>query len=142
MQLRFSSRAQFPLVYGEIGGLEKIAFRRNASGAVAELLPFPAIYEGQRVPWHRGKVFIGLVIGGSLLLALLTVVLWAVAVIIRKRYKRPLFATKRDRLLYFFSRIAGAWSLVSGSCNSSSNGEVAFGLFAGQYHFLDASLKF
>src|SRR5215831_8654815 len=40
-----------PLVYREIDGLERIGFRRDASSAVGELLPFPAIYEGQRVPW-------------------------------------------------------------------------------------------
>jgi hypothetical protein len=69
------------------------------------MLPFPAIYEGQRVPWYASKIFIGLLIGGSLLLALITVLLWPVAVIIRKRYQRPLFSTKSDRVLYFLSRI-------------------------------------
>src|SRR5262249_22344128 len=94
-----------PLVYREIDGLEKIGFRRDASGAVAEMLPFPAIYEGQRVPWYRNKILIGFLVGGSLLLALLTALLWPVAVIIRKRYQRPLFSTKSDRVLYFASRI-------------------------------------
>jgi CubicO group peptidase (beta-lactamase class C family) len=94
-----------PLVYREIDGLEKIAFRRDASGAVGEMLPFPAIYEGQRVPWYANKILIGFLVGGSLLLALLTVLLWPVAVIIRKRYQRPLFSTKSDRVLYFVSRI-------------------------------------
>jgi hypothetical protein len=69
------------------------------------MLPFPAIYEGQRVPWWASKTFIGLVIGGSLLLAFLTALLWPVAVIIRKRYQRPLFSSKSDRVLYFVSRI-------------------------------------
>jgi CubicO group peptidase (beta-lactamase class C family) len=94
-----------PLVYREIDGLERIGFRRDASGAVGEMLPFPAIYEGQRVPWYATKSFIGVLIGGSLLLAILTVLLWPVAVIIRKRYQRPLFSTKSDRVLYFLSRI-------------------------------------
>jgi hypothetical protein len=94
-----------PLVYREIDGLERIAFRRDASGTVSEMLPFPAIYEGQRVPWYSSKIFIGLIIGGSLLFALLTVLLWPAAVIIRKRYQRPLFSTKSDRVLYFLSRI-------------------------------------
>ena len=94
-----------PLVYREIDGLEKIGFRRNPSGAVTEMLPFPAIYEGQRVPWYASKIFKGFLIGGSLLLALLTVLLWPVAVIIRKRYQRPLFSAKSDRVLYFLSRI-------------------------------------
>jgi CubicO group peptidase (beta-lactamase class C family) len=94
-----------PFVYNEVDGSERIAFRRDSSGRVREMLPFPAIYEGQRVPWFASKTFIGLVIGGNLLLALLTVLLWPVAVIIRKRYRQPLFTTKSDRVLYFVSRI-------------------------------------
>jgi CubicO group peptidase (beta-lactamase class C family) len=94
-----------PLIYREIDGLERIGFRRDASGAVTEMLPFPAIYEGQRVPWYGSKIFIGVMIGGSLLLAFLTVLLWPVAVLVRKRYQRPLLSTKTDRVLYFLSRI-------------------------------------
>ena len=192
-----------PLVYREIDGLERIAFRRDASGAVGEMLPFPAIYEGQRVPWYASKIFIGLLVGGSLLLALLTVLLWPVAVIIRKRYQRPLFSTKSDRVLYFLSRIVClaevvfilapivalsqglehivilgdainpwlqafhviGWILMAGvvlliiaavrfvrlpghglwfraHAILLAIGGIAFGVFAWQYHFLDASLKF
>jgi hypothetical protein len=192
-----------PLVYREIDGLERIGFRRDASGAVGEMLPFPAIYEGQRVPWYASKIFIGLVIGGNLLLALLTVLLWPVAVLIRKRYQRPLFSTKSDRILYFLSRIVClaqvlfiftpiialsqglehivilgdainpwlqafhvvGWLLMGGvvlliiaavrfvrlpghglwfraHAILLAIGGIAFGLFAWQYHFLDASLKF
>jgi CubicO group peptidase (beta-lactamase class C family) len=192
-----------PLVYREIDGLERIGFRRDASGAVGEMLPFPAIYEGQRVPWYASKIFIGLVIGGNLLLALLTVLLWPVAVLIRKRYQRPLFSVKSDRVLYFLSRIVClaevlfilgpivvlsqglehivilgdainpwlqafhvvGWLLMGGvvlliiaavrfvrlpghglwfrvHAILLAIGGVAFWLFAWQYHFLDASLKF
>jgi CubicO group peptidase (beta-lactamase class C family) len=192
-----------PLVYQEIDGLEKISFRRNAARTVGELLPFPAIYEGQRVRWYASKIFVGFLIGGSLLLALLTVLLWPVAVMIRKRYQRPLFSTKSDRVLYFLSRIVClgevlfvlapilalsqglehivilgeainpwlqafhviGWILMAGvvlliiaavrfvrlpghglwfraHAILLAIGGVAFGVFAWQYHLLDASLKF
>src|SRR5436190_392445 len=192
-----------PLIYREIDGLERIGFRRDASGAVGEMLPFLAIYEGQRVPWYCSKIFIGLLIGGNLLLALLTVLLWPVAVMIRKRYQRPLFSKKSDRVLYFLSRIVClaevlfvlapilalsqglehivilgdainpwlqafhlvGWVLMAGvvlliiaavrfirlpghglwfpsHAILLAIGGIAFGLFAWQYHFLDASLKF
>ena len=192
-----------PLVYREIDGLERIGFRRDASGAIGEMLPFPAIYAGQRVPWYVSKSTIGLLIGGSLLLALLTVLLWPVAVTIRKRYQRPLFNTKSDRVLYFFSRIIClgevlfvlapivvlsqglehivilgdainpwlqafhivGWILIAGvillivaafrfaglpghglwfrgHAILLAIGGIVFGLFAWQYHLLDASLKF
>jgi CubicO group peptidase (beta-lactamase class C family) len=192
-----------PLVYNEVDGSERIAFRSDASGKVREMLPFPAIYEGQRIPWYASKTFVGVVIGGDLLLALLTVLLWPVAVIIRKRYQRPLFTTKTDRVLYFLSRmvclgelilvlapviafsqglehivILGdainpwlqafhviGWVLMAGvvlliiaavrfvrlpghglwvraHAILLAIGGIAFGVFAWQYHFLDASLKF
>ena len=196
-------REMAPLIYREIDGLERIGFRRDASGAVGEMLPFPAIYEGQRVPWYASKIFVGLLIGGSLVLALLTVLLWPVAIIIRKRYRRPLFTTKSDRVLYFLSRIVClgevvfiltpivalsqgldhivilgdavdpwlqafhvvGWILLAGVvlliiaavrfCRLPrygvwfrahaillAVGGVAVAVFARQYHFLDASLKF
>jgi hypothetical protein len=101
-----------PLVYGEIDGLEKIAFRRDASGAVREMLPFPAVFENQRVPWYASKTFVGLVVGGNLMLALLTVLLWPVAVLVRRKYKRPLFSANTDRVLYLLSRIVCLGELI------------------------------
>jgi CubicO group peptidase (beta-lactamase class C family) len=101
-----------PLVYAEIDGSERIAFRRDASGTVQEMLPFPAIYEGQRVPWYNNKRLIEPIVGGNLALVLLTVFFWPVAVIVRRRYQRPLFATKGDRVLYFLSRIVCLGELI------------------------------
>jgi hypothetical protein len=101
-----------PLVYNEIDGNERIAFRHDASANVTEMLPFPAIYEGQRVPWFNNKRLISWVIGGNLALVVLTVLLWPVAAIIRKRYQRPLFAAKGDRVLYFLSRVVCLGELI------------------------------
>jgi CubicO group peptidase (beta-lactamase class C family) len=101
-----------PLVYSEIDGSERIAFRRDGSGAVREMLPFPAIYEGQRVPWYASKTFVGSVIGGNLLLVLLTVLLWPVAVLVRRKCERPLFSAKTDRVLYLLSRVVCFGELI------------------------------
>jgi hypothetical protein len=101
-----------PLVYREIDGQERIAFRSDASDSVREMLPFPAIYEGQRLPWYATKAFVGSVIGGNLLLAGLTILLWPVAVLIRKRYQRPLFTAKTDRVVYFLCRIVCIGELI------------------------------
>ena len=101
-----------PLVYHEIDGDEKIAFRRDAAGKITEMLPFPAIYEGQRSPWYADKRLINPIIGGNLLLALLTVLLWPMAVFVRRKYQRPLFAAKNDRVLYFLSRLVCLCEIV------------------------------
>ena len=101
-----------PLVYHEIDGLDRIAFRRDSSGAVTEMLPDPPIYEGQRVSWYANKRLLAPVLGGSLVLTLLTVLPWPVAVIVRKRYQRPLFTANSDRALYFFSRLVCLCEIV------------------------------
>src|SRR5205823_8144248 len=101
-----------PLIYSEIDGPDKIAFRRDASGSVREMLPFPAIYEGQRVSWYANKRFINPIVGGNLALALLTVLLWPVAVVVRKRYQRPLFTAKSDRVLYSLARVTCICELI------------------------------
>jgi CubicO group peptidase (beta-lactamase class C family) len=101
-----------PLVYNEVDGSERIAFRRDPSGKVTEMFPFPAIYEGQRVPWYNDKRLVVPIVGGNLLLVALTVLLWPVAVVIRRKYQRPLFAHKGDRVLYFLSRIACLAELI------------------------------
>lgn len=101
-----------PLVYSEVDGSERIAFRRDPSGKVTEMLPFPAIYEGQRVPWFNDKRLLNPVIGGNLLLVLLTVLLWPVAVFVRRKYQRPLFAKTVDRFLYLLSRIVCLGELI------------------------------
>jgi CubicO group peptidase (beta-lactamase class C family) len=101
-----------PLVYNEIDGAERIAFRRDASGVVREMLPFPAIYQAQRVSWFNNKRLVNPMIGGNLALVLLTVLLWPVAVVVRKKYERPLFSNKVDRVLYFLSRLVCLGELI------------------------------
>ena len=94
-----------PLLYREVDGPDLLAFRRDEKGVVADLLPSAPIYLAQRVTGFASKKVLLPVIGASLGLLNLTVLLWPVAAIIRRRYARPLFATRVDRLLYFFSRI-------------------------------------
>jgi len=101
-----------PLLYTEVGGSEQIAFRRDSSGKVTEMLPFPAIYEGQRVPLYNDKRLINPVVGGNLVLVLLTVLLWPVAVFVRRKYQRPLFTSKGDRVLYLLSRLVCLGELI------------------------------
>ena len=105
-------REMAPLVYRDINGPEEIEFRRDQSGIVREMLPYPAIFEGERVPWYANKRVITPIIGGNLVLVLLTVLLWPVAVVVRKRYQRPLFTAKSDRVLYFVARMVCLGELI------------------------------
>ncbi len=138
-----------PLIYREMDGLERIGFRRDASGAVGEMLPFPAIYEGQRVPWYCSKIFIGLLIGGILALSqgLEHIMILGDAInpwlqafhvvgwVLMAGVVLLIIAAVR------FVRLPGHGLWFPAHAILLAIGGIAFGLFAWQYHFLDASLK-
>lgn len=94
-----------PLVYREVDGQDKIAFRRGASGKITDGLPQLPIFQLQRVPWYEDQNFIAAIVGTNLALCVLTVLLWPVAVVVRKRYDRPLFSDRTSRVFYFISRL-------------------------------------
>ena len=93
-----------PLVYREVDGPDTIAFRRDANGVVTDLLPAVPIQMAQRVTGLASKKVLVPMVGASLGFIVLTLLLWPVAVIVRKRYGRPLFSTGSDRILYLLSR--------------------------------------
>ena len=94
-----------PLVYNEIDGPDKLAFRRNPSGLVTELLPEPPIFQGQRVKWFENKKLILPAVGGSLGLLGLTFLLWPVAALVRRHHRHPLFVQGRGGILFMISRV-------------------------------------
>ena len=93
------------MVYREVDGPDLIAFRRDPNGVVTELVPSAPIQMGHRVNGLANKKLLLPLLGVSLGLLAVTLILWPVAVIIRKRYGRPLFSTRTDRVLYFASRL-------------------------------------
>jgi CubicO group peptidase (beta-lactamase class C family) len=94
-----------PLVYREGDGPDVIAFRRDANGVVIDMLPAAPIQIAQRVTGLANKKFLVPVLAVSQSLLVLTFVLWPVAVLVRKRYGRPLYAKPLDRLWYVLSRL-------------------------------------
>src|SRR4051812_9561907 len=94
-----------PLVYREVDGPDLIAFRQNANGVVTDMLPAMPIQMAQRVTGLASKKVLLPVVGASLGLLVLTLLLWPVAALVRKRYGRPLFSASRDRVLYFLTRL-------------------------------------
>lgn len=94
-----------PLLYREVDGPDIIAFRKDANGTVTEMLPSAPIQIAQRVTGFSNKKFLVPVLGTTLAFIFLTVLLWPIAAVVRKRYGRPLFSTTGDRILYVLSRI-------------------------------------
>src|SRR4051812_39196136 len=100
-----------PMVYREVDGPDVIAFREHPDGST-ELLPAAPIQLGQRVSGLESKKVLLPVVGASLGLLVLTILLWPVAALIRRRYRRPLFNSGSDRLLYLAARVVCLFQIV------------------------------
>ena len=94
-----------PYSYREVDGPEAIAFSRDKDGRVRELLPNVPIYLGQRVSGLRSKSVLLPLVGGSLAFIALTLLLWPVAALVRKRYGRTIAPDSRTRWLHRLSRV-------------------------------------
>ena len=101
-----------PMVYREVDGPDIIAFRQNANGVVTELLPSAPIQLGQRVTGLDNKKILLPVVGLSLGLLGLTILLWPVAALVRRRYGRPLFSSAADRLLFLATRLVCLFQII------------------------------
>ncbi|MFL6537785.1 MAG: serine hydrolase domain-containing protein [Chthoniobacterales bacterium] len=118
-----------PLVFREVNGPEKIAFVRDASGRVTDLLPQPVIVEATRVKWYDSEMFLLLFVGSSVGLIVLTIVLWPVAALIRRRYSRRLFDGAPGRGLFVTSRLAclgvAIWLLLIAIATSRAGTDIS-----------------
>ena len=101
-----------PMVYREVDGPDVIAFRKDANGVVTDLLPSVPIQLLQRVTGLTNKKVLLPILGASQSLIVLTLLLWPVAAIVRKRYARPLFTSTLDRVLYVFTRLDCLFQII------------------------------
>jgi CubicO group peptidase (beta-lactamase class C family) len=78
-----------PLVFREVNGQARVAFKKDASGGMVMGMDYPFMVL-QQAPWNETGVFNYVVIFGSLGVVILTVVLWPVGALVRWHYARPL----------------------------------------------------
>jgi CubicO group peptidase (beta-lactamase class C family) len=88
------------LLVTQVGGRRAIVDSQNPVGVM------------QAVPLARNAVVFQLILGASLLVLLLTVIVWPIAWRIRRRYAAPPVATGRARTLRRLTRIAALADLV------------------------------
>ena len=100
-------REAAPYSYREVDGSDRLAFRRDENGAVTELLPNVPIYIAQRVSGFQSKALLLPIVGGSLGFIALTLILWPVAALVRRRYRRLPAPDRGARTLYRLSRVVG-----------------------------------
>lgn len=99
-----------PMIFREEHGQDRLAFKRDDQGRLVMVFDFPiAVF--QRTPWNwDGRLNLPVIIS-SLAVFVLTLVLWPVAVLVRRHYGRTLELTPAQRRWRLLARLACAFNL-------------------------------
>jgi hypothetical protein len=100
-----------PMTFTEENGQDKLVFKPDQNGRMQLILPYP-FFVGQRAGLFENNTALLPVIGISLLIMLLTLVLWPVAWFVRRHYGHRLTLTPIERRLRTTVRIVFALDLV------------------------------
>jgi CubicO group peptidase (beta-lactamase class C family) len=100
-----------PMTFLEENGQDKLVFKSDQNGRMQMILPYP-FFVGQRVGLFENNKILLSVIGISLLIMLLTLVLWPVAWFVRRHYGHKLELTPWERRLRLAVRLVFAVDLV------------------------------
>ncbi|PYX62821.1 MAG: serine hydrolase [Acidobacteria bacterium] len=92
------------LVYRDVNGQDRMAFKRDANGRLYFVMDFP-FFTFQRVGWVQAKPFNYFVLGASVAILILALVLWPVAALVRRHYGRKLNLSPRQRRLRIAVRL-------------------------------------
>ena len=87
-----------PMTFLEENGQDKLVFKPDQNGRMQLILPYP-FFVGQRVGLFENNKILLPVIGISLLIMLLTLLLWPVAWFVRRHYGHKLELTPLERRL-------------------------------------------
>jgi CubicO group peptidase (beta-lactamase class C family) len=99
-----------PLIYREINGEKLIGFRHGQNEEIADLVSDWPIAVFQKVSLTQSRPFVLWLIGPALGFIALTAALFPIAMIMRWRYKRPLFESNSGaKILYLLSRL---WCVI------------------------------
>ena len=100
-----------PMTFLERGGQDKIVFKPDQNGVMQMVLPYP-FFVGQRVgTLQNGKLLVTVLVI-SLVLMLLTLILWPVGWFVRRHYGHKLELSTRDRLLRILVRVVFVLNLI------------------------------
>ena len=100
-----------PMTFLERGGQDKLVFKPDQNGVMQMVLPYP-FFVGQRVgTLQNGKLMVAVLIF-SLVLMLLTLILWPVGWFVRRHYGHKLELNPRERLVRILVRVVFALNLI------------------------------
>jgi CubicO group peptidase (beta-lactamase class C family) len=102
-----------PLIYREINGEKMIGFRHGANEQISDLVPTWPVAIFQKVSLTQSRPFVLWLVGPAFGLIAITALLFPIAMIVRWRYKKPLFETNVGaKVLYLFTRL-WCWIIVA-----------------------------
>jgi hypothetical protein len=100
-----------PLVYREVDGQDKLAFKRDASGRLQVAIDYPFMVF-DRVGLLQNKYFNCFVLGASLGIMVLALILWPVNGLVRRHYGQKLDLSPSDRRLRNWTRTICAMNIL------------------------------
>jgi CubicO group peptidase (beta-lactamase class C family) len=104
-------RGVAPMTFLEENGQEKLIFKPDHDGRMMMILPYP-FFVGQRVGTFENNGLLLPVIAISLLIMILTLVLWPVAWLVRRHYDRKLEMTPVERRLRLAVRVVFVLDII------------------------------
>jgi CubicO group peptidase (beta-lactamase class C family) len=93
-----------PLMFRDVNGQDRIAFKRDDTGNLVLVVDFPFMVF-QKALWYQNSVLNLPLIVGALVILVLTLVLWPVAALIRWHYGKKLELSPQQKRLRFWVRI-------------------------------------
>lgn len=93
-----------PMMFRDVNDQDRLAFKRDGSGNLVGVIDFPFMVV-QRAPWYANSALQLPLIIGSLIVILLTVLLWPVMALLRWHYAKPLTLTPQQRRLRLLVRL-------------------------------------
>ncbi len=85
-----------PLMFREVDGQERIAFKRDDSGGLVMAVDYPFMVF-QKVPWYLNSALQLPLLIGAVVVFVLTLLLWPVSALLRRHYGKKLELTSDER---------------------------------------------
>jgi hypothetical protein len=93
-----------PLLFREVNGQDLLGFKRDASGNLVGVIDFPFMVF-QKAHWYNNSAFHLPLLITSLVLLVLTVLLWPVMGLLRRHYAKPLTVGAKQKKLRIWVRL-------------------------------------
>ena len=94
-----------PMMFRDVNDQDRLAFKKDESGNIVVVIDFPFMVFQKASGWSNSAFQLPLVIV-SLVILLLTVLLWPISALIRRHYAKPLTLTAGQKRLRLLVRLA------------------------------------